>query len=655
MPFKFPPSISISSQQKQQAVKIFLAALLAMTIVLISWQRLLDPYENVLLDIRFQLRPIQSVDNKIVIIEVSDDTLKQLGYWPLPRDFHASLVDVLSYLGARQVMFDVIFTDKTAQDDAFKDSIQQADNVYLPYVLELADDARINKSAKAKRVVTPVLTEFSEGAKGLGYINAYRDTDGKTRWVPLVLNLDEKILPHITLQMACNFLNVPLKDITVERNHLSVNHQLVIPTSHQGAALVNYAGRWEKTFRHYSYVDILMAFNEKSQGKTPRINLDSLRGSICFIGLTATGTADLQSMPLQNDYPMVGLHANLINSILTKQFVQRAGQGINFLILVGLLASVVWMTRRQKAKPIAAFFLTVAGGILYGTIALLLFVFEGIWIDVFCPWVMMLFMNSGLSLYHFLEESRKSELVEKELSIAKRIQESFLPKVISEFRGLEISANMLTAKHVGGDLYDMCELGRNHVGIFIGDVSGKGVPAALVMAKTISLFRMFSMGAEEPSDLLFQLNEEMAHNGTPGIFVTATYIIYSSDDRKVMIASAGHLPTFVLRHKTGLVESIQPTEGMPLGLMGRVEYSQNETILEENDKIILYTDGIVEAKNLDRQDFSEEKFMSLLKTSKDKKPKEIIDVINSEIQSFVGKAPQHDDCTLIIINERSGG
>lgn len=655
MPFKIPPIPTLDTRVKRLILKTVSLSFLVILVVGISWGRVCDPYENVLLDWRFRLRPVQPVEEKIVIIEISDDTLKQLGYWPLPRDFHASLIDVLTDCGVRQVMFDIIFTDKAAQDSTLEDAIKQAGNIYLPYVLQLDDDSRIKKTAKAKQIIADVLPDFANSAQGLGHINAYRDSDGKTRWVPLVLNLDGKLKIHMALRMACDLFNLPLKNIVIEKQRLRIDNHIVIPTAYQGAMLVNYAGPWHKTFRHYSYVDILAAWNEKSQGKTPRVNLEGLKDAICFIGLTATGTADLQSMPLQNDYPMVGLHANIINSILLKRFLLRADPAVNLFILIVLLAVVFAVTRQKRTKPVIAFLATVGYGILFSILAVLLFTFQGVWIDVFYPLVMMLFMNSGMSLYHFLEENRRSELVEKELSIAKRIQESFLPKVITEFRGLEISANMLTAKHVGGDLYDMCELGRDHVGIFIGDVSGKGVPAALVMAKTVSLFRMLSLGAEEPSDLLFQLNEEMVRNGMPGIFVTATYIIYSSDDRKVMIASAGHLPTFVLRNKSGQVESIQPKEGMPLGIMERVEFSQNETTLEQGDKIILYTDGIVEAKNLDRQDFGEERFLNLLKRSKDKKPKEIVDAINKDIQNFIGKAPQHDDCTLIILNERSGG
>lgn len=618
----------------------------------ISYGRFFDSYEDILLDLRFQWRPLQVCSPEIAIIEISDDSLKQLGYWPLPRDFHASLVDVLSRLGVRQVMFDIIFTDPTASDGIFYNSIKEAGNVYLPLVLKMEEGLRVSGIPQTKNIVAPILPRLKTVAKGTGYINSYKDTDGKTRWVSLLIDFNADKVPHIALRMVCDYLNVPLDQVVLKEGILNLGEKIKVPVSPGGAMLINYAGPWKKTFKHYSYVDILAAWKEKQEGKKSRIDLDGLRGKICFVGLTATGTGDLQPTPLENNYPMVGLHANVVNSILENRYVQRVDKAVNFIILLVLLAGVVWVTRRQKSKPLIAFGSTVGLSVIFLTAGFLLFIFEGLWIDLFYPFVAMLLTNVGLSIFNFLEENRKRELIERELSIAKTIQENFLPTVVPEFRNLEIAAHMITAKHVGGDLYDTCELGRSKFGIFIGDVSGKGVPAALVMAKTISLFRMLAAGADEPSDLLFQLNEEMVRSSTAGLFVTAAYLIYDAVERKVQIASAGHSETLILRSAGQKIEKILPKEGMPLGLMSRVEFSQEEAILNKADKIILYTDGIVEAKNLAREEFSQERLIKFLETTGNQPTAKIIEAIEAQVLAFAGKAPQHDDCTLIVLSER---
>ena len=165
---------------------------------------------------------------------------------------------------------------------------------------------------------------------------------------------------------------------------------------------------------------------------------------------------------------------------------------------------------------------------------------------------------------------------------------------------------------------------------------------------------MLSVTTDEPSDLLFQLNEEMVRTATSAIFVTATYLVYDDTEKKVLVASAGHLPTLILREESRKIEEIQPKEGMPLGLMERVEYSQEEIIIGKEDKVILYTDGVVEAKNLRREDFGLESLISNLVSMRSANAKETVAAIEKQIQTFAGKAPQHDDCTLIVLKEMGG-
>ncbi|MFH1359445.1 MAG: SpoIIE family protein phosphatase [Candidatus Omnitrophota bacterium] len=631
-------------------LRIFYGLLVCVTILL-SYFRVFDIFEDVLLDFRFRLRPLQPFSDKIVIIEVSDDSLNQLGYWPLPRDFHASLVDVLSYAGARQVFFDFVFVEKTEKDEILAESIKKAGNVYLPYVVRLNEVKKENGLWRSLGTVAPIVPTLRDVVKGSGHINSIKDADGKVRKTPLIIEQDDGLSFHAALRMACDYLHIPLKNVTLRGNSLRINDELNLPVSPSGTLLVNFVGPWEKSFCHYSYVQVLDAFRKTLLGQESKLSLDEFKDAVCFVGITAVGTSDLDAVPLENNYPMVGLHANVFNSLITGRHIFRVSRLINIFLLIALLSIVYFINIKRKDHPVVGFVMLIGIGFLFFTLGCLLFVFAGVWINLFYPLSMMVLLYIGMRIYTFMQETRARELLEKELSIAKQIQESFLPEPMEKFKKLKIAAHMITAKHVGGDLYDMQILADNKLGILIGDVSGKGVAAALIMAKTMSLFRVLAFKAESPGQLLYELNEAMAKDIKPGMFVTATYIIYLADQKKALIASAGHSATHIFRKKDLVIENIKPSEGMPIGIMQGAEFSQEEVTLNSGDRIVLCTDGITEAKNLKRQEFEEERLCKLVLEHPDQEPQETISAIEKQVKVFAGKAPQHDDCTLIILKQ----
>ncbi|MFA5060578.1 MAG: CHASE2 domain-containing protein [Candidatus Omnitrophota bacterium] len=623
-------------------------------VVLISNSRILDPYENIFLDLRFKSRPIQPFSDKIVLIELSDDSIQQLGFWPIPRDFHASLIDVLKQSGVRQVMFDLIFTDASQEDDKFYTSIKNAGNVYLPFVLQPDEEKKSNAFVSAQNIVAPLLPRFTSVIAGSGHINSFKDSDGKTRWSPLFIQFQGKNYPQITLRMACDYLGIPFEPISYSGGFISIGNKLKIPTLPNGSMLVNYAGRWQDTFRHYSYVDILAAWQEAQNGEKPRIDLNSLKDSVCFVGLTATGTPDLQAIPFQNNYPLVGLHANVLNSILLDRYIHRAGRTINCIILFVFLLIVLATHFLKKNQPIIALAATVFYSAVFAAVAFGVFIFFGIWIDLFYPLMVTGLAYIGVTIYDLFQEGKKRELLEKELSIAKTIQESFLPLPIEKFHSAQIAAHMTPAKHVGGDFYDMRVLENERIGVLIGDVSGKGVGAALVMAEAISLFRMLVHQIEEPSSLLTRLNEEIVKDSKSNVFITAVYLVFDPRSKKISMSSAGHVAPILFQGAENKIHKVEFSGGMPLGLMSGAEFSQEEVILGKGDEIVLCTDGVLEARNPKKEEFGEERLFSILKKTRLQAAKDVLRAIEGEIKIFAGKARYHDDFTLVVLKEGDG-
>jgi CHASE2 domain-containing sensor protein len=646
MPLPF--SLSSLSVRRRLVRWASLGILLTAVLALALFQPF-DYQENTSLDLRFRWRALQPVNKHIIVIEVDDPTLKELGYWPLPRDFHASLVDVLTQLGAKQIFFDFIFTDSSPDDAVFAQSLTQSGRVYLPYVLAVGEGISPKRLVYSTGYVAGLRDELRQSAKGTGHINSIRDIDGKTRWVPLLIRDKVNTHPQVALKMATDYLGLPLEDVRTDGQMLVIDGKLRIPVSKGESLLVNFAGPWGKTFRHYSYVEVLKAFRDYTQGKRPPINLKGFKNAVCFIGLTATGTTDIQPVPVQNDYPLVGLHANIFNSIIQNDYVFRIDAKTNSLVILVLLVLVSVVAWRWKENPFGT--LVFTGGVIgvFFTVCILVFNLGGLWVDFFYPVRLVLLTYATLTIMFFIQANKRRELVEKELSIAKNIQESFLPDPVEHVAGLQVATEMSTAKEVGGDLYDFARLEEGRLGVFIGDVSGKGVGAALVMAKTITMFRLLAEAQTSPAQLLASLNREMHKHKQRVIFVTATYLVYEAAAQTVSLSSAGHSPTLWVRAQANTVERISPKDGMPLNVFLPSVYSEEKIHLGTNDKIVLYTDGVTEARNEKGEEFGSERLEDILRATILLDAKATLQTILSALGEFSGFVPQHDDCTLIIL------
>ena len=193
-----------------------------------------------------------------------------------------------------------------------------------------------------------------------------------------------------------------------------------------------------------------------------------------------------------------------------------------------------------------------------------------------------------------LEQERiERERVEQELRVARSIQQASLPKEVPELEGWEIYPLYRPAREVGGDFYDFFELEDGRLGIVVGDATGKGVPAALVMASARSMLRAVAQASDSPGDVLRRVNDPLATDIPPNMFVTCFYAILDPKSGSLTYANAGHDLPYLHRH-SGAAEELR-ARGMPLGLMPGMGYEEKQTILEAGEAALLYSDGLVEA------------------------------------------------------------
>jgi phosphoserine phosphatase RsbU/P len=244
------------------------------------------------------------------------------------------------------------------------------------------------------------------------------------------------------------------------------------------------------------------------------------------------------------------------------------------------------------------------------------------------------------------DEQRRHAEIEIDLQLARDIQQGLLLEAVPRLPGWEISAASLPARDLGGDLYDFLPLGDGWHGIMIGDVSGKGLPAALRMAVARTVFRHEARRGEGPGPTLAAVNNGVLTEIPQGM-VTMLYVMLNTQDGGIRIANAGHNYPVVIN---GQVHEVELT-GLPLGVVGDSDYEEISAALRHGDTVLLYTDGVVEATNAQGEIFSYERLEQMLHTNEGLKPRALLAMLLHELRAW-GGADQADDITMVILRRR---
>jgi predicted ester cyclase len=244
------------------------------------------------------------------------------------------------------------------------------------------------------------------------------------------------------------------------------------------------------------------------------------------------------------------------------------------------------------------------------------------------------------------QAERERERVEQELRVARRIQQASLPKEVPEQEGWQISPYYRPAREVGGDFYDFHLLPDGRLGLAVGDATGKGVPAALVMSTTCGMLRLAAQNYSSPGEMLRQVNEALFPNIPANMFVTCFYSILDPKRGGLRYANAGHdLP--YLRRRGGDCEELR-ARGMPLGLMPGMRYEEDEIVLDAGEAALFYSDGLVEAHDLRGEMFGFPRLRTLIAEHAEEDSLE--EALLGELYYFVGEGwEQEDDITLLTL------
>ncbi|RJP57325.1 MAG: GAF domain-containing protein [Candidatus Auribacter fodinae] len=248
--------------------------------------------------------------------------------------------------------------------------------------------------------------------------------------------------------------------------------------------------------------------------------------------------------------------------------------------------------------------------------------------------------NANVHRYQ-LEEQRLRD----ELTIAQKIQQNILPGTALHLDRFECCAKNQSAKMVGGDFYDFIQFDQNRFGILIGDVSGKGVPAALFMVSFISSIRFYSQSTSSPAELFYKVNSVLNEESTFGMFVTAALLMFDLNTMTITFTNAGHLPPYI-RSSSGTIVPLKGKKSLPLGILKNTIFEETVVPFHEGEVYILYTDGVTEARSKNNEEFGIERLTQAVCCT-EPTPTKIVESVFRLVTAFSSGTDGHDDITVL--------
>jgi transcriptional regulator with PAS, ATPase and Fis domain/CHASE2 domain-containing sensor protein len=449
---------------KKSIILGFIGAVITVLLSL-GFSDLFHAWELKTLDARFQVRGSIETDPNIIMIDADDASAQQLGRWPWKRSVHTRMIDFLSNEDPGAIVYDILFSqpvDET-EDRALAQASKNSGNMIYPFAVSLAGsgdatakvalpeyfpDAQFKETLETKdylsieSVILP-LPELVAVSKGLGHIAANRDKDGVIRRVPLFVRHEGSLMPSLALQAVLTWLDVSqvefngsailLKQANLHGNRVDIH----IPVDSNGQMLINYAGKWSETFKHASFASVL-AGDEKTTG-----NMEEVEGKLILVSNTLSGQ-DIKPTPVEKDYPGSGIHANIINTIVTQKFLRETGRGFNLLLVLLLSITTARLLLLRKYLLQAVFIAVLSGGYL---VACSVLFNSGLVLQIVFPLCSILFTGLLVSIYQAGSEKELSDSLQQEksrveshlvsISTDLAIKEGELKKIQDQLKGLQ--------------------------------------------------------------------------------------------------------------------------------------------------------------------------------------------------------------------------
>ncbi len=445
-----------------------------------------------------------------------------------------------------------------------------------------------------------------------------------------------------------------LKPLSVDVKRYRLLKSLIRMYGGSNSRYINYYGppRTITTIPYYQALQL-----RESAGNDKKIDL---KGKAVFVGLSEILLAERKDsfytvFSQANGIFISGVEiaATAFSNIIEDTPVKPIS--LHFYIPIILLWGILTgMICRMSTIKVAA--LGIVGlSVLYLISGVYLFKANNIWNPIIIPLFIqnpLAFLGSVAIKYSGLFKEYLVKLrMEEDLSVARDLQASMLPADCPEVEGYQIAARSTPAREVGGDFFDFIEIGEDKLGFVIGDVTGKSVSGALIMSLSRSVFRMISEEELSVGEIMIRANRQIKKDIKSGMFVALLYAILDAKDRILSVCSAGQTQPVHLSTKTGEAGLVE-TEGdtFPLGILDDVDYQETQIQLAPGDRVVLYTDGIVEAMNKKEEMFGFERLLDIVQKARSMDADSLLNEIIDQVNTFAGGAEQHDDLTVIVLS-----
>ena len=624
--------------------KILIALIAALVVTAVLATGVLNRVDKWVQDLLYQQGGVPS--NEIMLIGIDEETLAELGpYGPNYRNFMAYALEKLASDPENLpavVAIDVLYEGEsgTVADEKLANAAEKLGCVVTASMAEYGDIITWeNGRAVSRRTGVVDYIEPYEALRDVtvqGHINAMTDKDGILRHALLCV---EKPDGEQVYSMAAR---------TALMYSESKGQKLNLPSVDAGGNYyVPFTGKPGDYNDGYSVYRLIM-------GQIPSA---AWAGKIVLIGPYATSLSDEYFTAASKGYKMFGMEyqANVIQSLLDDNLKVDVKESIQLIVIFLLLfaTALFFIIKRVSLGG-----LVCAGAILLGLAAAYLLYLAGLIVHV-------LWLPSGvLALYllalayHYFQASRErhrlaleNERYITELSLATRIQANSLPKEFPPFpdrNEFDIYASMTPAKEVGGDLYDFFLIDDDHLALVIGDVSGKGIPAALFMMVVSALIHNAAINETSPAKVLTLVNRQICSRNPEEMFVTVWLGVLEISTGKLMATNAGHeYPALKQADKS--FELLKDKHSVAIGAMDGVRYREYQIQLEPGDKLFVYTDGVAEATDSNEQLFTTARMIDALCKADNGTPEDVLNAVRGDVDQFVGKAPQFDDLTMLCL------
>ncbi len=384
--------------------------LLTGAFVFLCWTQKLDRFENIVLDNLIKRTASHRLHPAIVLFKISPETLAEIGSWPWPRRYHAVTARLLDDWKAAAILFDFTLENSTLPQDDL-DLGQALTRIKTPLYLPL--DLKPQKERKFWVHGMPVvldkdegkltwvhsLPEFEKKVKAIGHRKLVSDADGLLRRFDPFLTDGNETYPFVALPVAYDFLKKPVPS-AAEWGRLADG---------QGKVIIPWASRWDEGFASYNYADLIHSFYAIQKGAAPMITPKDVAGKICIVGVVSEGDANFRATPLDVSYPVLGVYAHVINSVLTSNWIRPAPLWVNSLCLlgIGLLTSFFFLAFRRTPSLLAGLLL----GIGWFLFCLLAFYKWHLWFNLVYPTLLILCLFAFSAVYvQITSTSEKSQL-----------------------------------------------------------------------------------------------------------------------------------------------------------------------------------------------------------------------------------------------------